>query len=525
MKTRILVADELSEEGMGLLRAAGEVTVRTGMDEDALRQALPPFHALIVRSATQVTARSLELASTLSLIGRAGIGVDNIDVDAATERGIVVMNTPEANAVTTGEHAVALLVSLARCIPAADASIRAGKWEKSKFTGVELLGKQAGILGLGRIGRVVAERCRGLGMTVAAYDPFVSQKNAPDGVRMMDLDDLLQSSDFVSVHVPLLDETRGLLSTERIAMMKPGARLVHAARGGIVDEVALCAALHEGRLAGAALDVFEQEPLAADSPLRTAPNLVLTPHLGASTHEAKRNVSLEMGKQVALALQHGVVLNGVNVPRLSPADAAQVGPYLDLARELTSLLVQIYPGRLQSLRLSLQGGIPASSHESLTAAMLSGALRHVVEGPVTPVNAARIAKDQNVRFHCEATSMKRDFMLLIRVEAVIDEVRHFASGTVLGHRHGRLVELDGYIIDAIPEGPLLVTFHRDEPGVVGKLGTALGDLGINITRMQIGMPQNGDSALGILNLDQAPAADQLDRLRTITAIERLALVI
>ena len=524
MKTKILVADELSPEGMELLRAAGEVTVKKGMDEDGLRATLPGFHALIVRSATQVTARSLELADELSVIGRAGIGVDNIDVEAATARGFVVMNTPEANATTTGEHAVALLVSLARCIPAADASIRSGQWEKTKFTGVELFGKQAGIVGLGRIGRVVADRCRGLGMTTAAYDPFVTQKHAPDGVRMMDLDELLGSSDFVSIHVPLLAETRGLFSHERLAAMKPGARLICAARGGIVDENALCAALASGQLAGAALDVFEQEPLPTDSPLRSAPNLVLTPHLGASTHEAKRNVSLEMARQVALALNQGVVLNGVNVPRLAPADAAQVGPYLDLTRNLASLLVQVFPGRVQSLRLSLQGGIPASAQRVLGGAMLCGALRHAVEGTVTPVNAERIAREQNVRFHCESSSMKRDFMFLLRVEAVIDEVRHFASGTVLGQRHGRLVELDGYTIDAIPEGPLLVTFHRDEPGVVGKLGTALGDSGINITRMQIGIEQAGGGALGVLNLDHAPTEAQLRTIEAITAIDRLRLV-
>jgi D-3-phosphoglycerate dehydrogenase len=530
MVTKILVADDLAEEGLELLRSAGEVTLRKGMDEATLRQTLPPFQALVVRSATQVTRRSLELASNLALIGRAGIGVDNIDVAAATERGIVVMNTPEAGAVTTGEHALALLLSLARCIPAADASVRAGRWEKAKFTGVELLGKQVGILGLGRIGRVVAERARALGMTVVAFDPFVPQQNAPDGVRMVDLDELLHGADFVSVHVPLQDDTRHLLSRERLLAMKPGARLVCAARGGIVDEGALCEVLRSGHLAGAALDVFEQEPLPADSPLRGAPNLVLTPHLGASTHEAKRNVSIEMARQVALALQKGIVLNGVNVPRLAPADAAQVGPYLDLARNLAGFLVQTFPGQLQSLRLTVQGGIPASAHRALTVAMVCGALRPSVSGTLTPVNAERIARERNIRVHCEASSLKRDFMHLLRVEAVLDEQRHFASGTVLGHRHGRLVELDAFVLDAIPEGPMLVTFHKDQPGVVGQLGTALGRAGINISRMQIGTPlANGEpaskQALGILNLDRAPDAAQLAAVREIAAIERVCLVL
>lgn len=542
MTFRILVADDLAEEGLQILRQAGEVTVKKGMDEAALRAALPPFHALVVRSATQVTAPSLELAENLAVIGRAGIGVDNIDVDAATARGIVVMNTPEAGATTTGEHALALLLAMARCIPAADASVRAGRWEKSKFTGVELTGKTLGVLGLGRIGRVVAERARGLGMLILAYDPYVTQGQAPAGVRLVPLDDLLAESDFVTVHVPLLDSTRHLLDRQRLFAMKPGARLVHAARGGIVDEVALCQALEQGHLAGAALDVFEQEPLGADSPLRRAPNLVLTPHLGASTHEAKRNVSIEMAQQVATCLRRGIALNGVNVPRIAPADAAQVGPYLELVHNLASFLVQTFPGQVQSLRLSVQGGIPESAARPLTVAMLVGALRPTTTGAVTPVNAERIAKDRNVRVHTEQVSLKRDFMSLVRVEAVVDERRHFASGTVLGHRHGRLVELDGYVLDAIPEPPVLVTFHRDQPGVIGAIGTLLGRHRVNISRMQIGTRNGtGDGtapgaaapgtagepgpALGILNLDQPLSAGQLDELRRLEPIVQACQVV
>lgn len=522
--TKILVADDLGAEGMAMLQACGDVTVKTGMDEATLRATLPGHEVLVVRSATTVTRTSLELADDLALVGRAGIGVDNIDVAACTERGIAVMNTPEANCVTTAEHAVALLMSLARNIPAADASVRAGNWEKSKFLGVELQDKQLGVIGLGRIGRVVADKCRGLGMTIAAYDPFVTQANAPEGVRMLDLDELLASSDFVSVHVPLLDETRHLLDKERLFRMKPGARLVHAARGGIVCEQGLVAALTEGHLAGAALDVFEHEPLPADSPLRSLPNLVLTPHLGASTKEAKRNVSIDMARQIELAIHKGVVLNGVNVARISPADAAQVGPYMDLARNLASLLTQTFDGPLVSLRLTVQGGVPASAHRALTVAMLAGALKPLVSGPVTPVNAERIANERNVRTHCTASTMKRDFMSLLRVEAVIGDTRHAASGTVLGHRHGRLVELDDYMIDAIPEGPMLLTFHRDEPGVVGKLGTLLGEGGVNIARMQIGQSKDRAVALGILNLDGDPGEQLLAKVKALPPIDDARLV-
>ncbi len=525
MTYRILVADDLAEDGLAILRTAGEVTVQKGMNEDALRQKLPSFHALVVRSATQVTARSLELADDLALIGRAGIGVDNIDVAAATAKGIVVMNTPEAGAVTTGEHAISLMLSMARMVPQADASVRAGKWEKSKFTGVEITGKQLGILGLGRIGRVVAERARGLSMVVCAYDPFVTQANAPQGVRMLDLDELLQTSDFLSVHMPLMDETRGFLSAERIARMKKGSRLVHAARGGIVDEAAVCAALHEGRLAGAALDVFDQEPLPQDSPLRAAPNLILTPHLGASTHEAKHNVSVEMAKQVALCLQKGTALNGVNVPRIAPSDAAIVGPWLSLAHNLASLLTQTFSGPLSSLRLTVQGAVAEQSQKALLASAAVGALKPTTHGAVTSVNAERIAKDRGIRVHSEQATMKRDFVNLIRVEAVIGEVRHSATGAVFGNRHGRMVELDGYVLDAIPEAPLLVTFHDDQPGVVGKLGTLLGEASINITRMQIGQSdEDGKPAMAICNLDRALDAAQLGSIRALAPIRSAALV-
>ena len=522
--TKILVADDLGDEGMAMLRESGDVTLKTGMDEDALRETLPGYEVLVIRSATTVTARSLELADALAVVGGAGIGVDNIDVPACTARGIAVMNTPEANTVTTAEHAVALLMSLARKIPAADASVRAGKWEKSKFTGVELQDKQLGVVGLGRIGRIAADKCRGLGMTIAAYDPFVTQAGAPEGVRMLDLDELLATSDFVSVHVPLMDETRHLLNRDRLLSMKPGARLVHAARGGIVCEQGLVEALQSGHIAGAALDVFEDEPLAADSPLRDAPNLVLTPHLGASTQEAKRNVSRDMARQIDLVVKKGVVLNGVNVARISPADAAQIGPYMDLARNLASVLTQTFPGALQSVRLTVQGGVPASAHQALTVATLAGALQPSTEGPVTPVNAERIASERGVRSHCDASTMKRDFMSLLRVEAVIDEQRHSASGTVLGHRHGRMVQLDDYILDAIPEGPLILTFHRDEPGVVGKLGTVVGATGCNISRMQIGQSKDQSSALGVLNLEGDVDEALLAQVQAIDAVEQARLV-
>ena len=520
---KILVADDLGEEGLEILQRSGEVTVQTGMDEDTLRSTLPEYDALVVRSATKVTARALELADRLTVIGRAGIGVDNIDVAAATARGIVVMNTPEAGATTTGELAVSLLTSLARNIPAADAAIKAGRWDKKRFTGVEMTGKVMGVLGLGRIGRVVAERGKGLSMEVIAHDPIVSQDQAPADVRMVDFDELLEQSDFISVHVPLMDETRGLFSRQAFAKMKPGARLVHAARGGIVDEAALCEALESGHLAGAALDVFEKEPLPEDSPLRKAPNVILTPHIGASTQEAKRSVSRDMANQIALCMTKGIVLNGINVPRIAPAEAAAIGPYLDLAQHLAALLSQLHiDKKLQSIRVTLQGALAATAPRPLTVAALVGAMHERSERPVTPVNAERFAADHGIRVHTETSTLKKDFMSLVRIEAVFDESRHVATGTVLGHRHGRVIEIDDYVIDAIAETPLLVTYHKNQPGVLGQIATTLGEMGENINRMQLGdSPEEGASALGIWNLATPLSDEHLARLRDLDVIDRV----
>jgi len=504
---RILVADELSSEGLEILGRAGEVVVRTGMDEATLRDALPGFHALVVRSATKVTAGALEKARDLIVIGRAGIGVDNIDVPAATERGIVVMNSPDATAVTTGEHAVALIASLSRHVPDADASMKAGRWDKKAFVGSEMRGKTLGVLGLGRIGSVVADRGLGLRMDVIAHDPFVEESPLVD-VRLVTFDELLERSDYLSIHVPRTARTRGLFDAGAFARMKPGARLVNCARGGIVDEEALCAALESGRLAGAALDVFDIEPLPEDSPLRRTKGLVLTPHLGASTVEAKRGVSVDMAEQIVRCLRTGVALNGINVARITRTQARSVGPFLKLARNLAAFLSQVYEGPVESVRVTLQGDLPAAAAEPITVSAVAGALHPRSETPVTTVNALRIAKARDLRVFTETSSLKRDFVHVVRVEAVIGGERHHISGTVLGERHGRMVELDDFMLDAIPEGPLLVTFHPDVPGMVGGIGVILGEEGINIARVQLGTaPGDGELAIAIWNLS-SPMTDR-----------------
>ncbi len=506
---RILVADELGKAGLTILEEAGDVTVKTGMDEAALRATLPGYHALIVRSATKATGPSLEDANDLVVIGRAGIGIDNIDVAAASERGIVVMNTPLTAAVTTAEHAISLMMSLARNIPAADASMKAGRWDKKLFVGTELRGKTLGVLGLGKIGSVVADRGCGLQMDVIAHDPQVTQGNAPEGVRMVSFDELLASADFLTLHLPLMDATRGLLNADTFAKMKNGARLIHAARGGIVVEKDLIAALESGKLAGASVDVFESEPLAEDSPLRSMSNVVLTPHLGASTAEAKRNVSIDMARQIVTCLKDGIVLNGINAPRIAPEDAPQVAPWLSLTRNLSRLLLGIYSGKLEALRLTLQGSIPRMAPDALQAEMIAGALASRTDRPVTSVNSARIAEDLGVRIAQDAASIKRDFVNVVRVEAMVDGERHRITGTVLGSRHGRMVDIDDYLLDAIPEGPLLLTFNENEPGVIAEVSAILGAPGINVDRVQVGaLSGTPGPAIGIWNLS-TPLPEEL----------------
>ena len=514
-RTKILVADELSAEGMEILGRVGEVTTSKGMDEDTLRATLPDYHVLIVRSATVVTARSLELAENLAVIGRAGIGVDNIDVGAATERGIVVMNTPEASATTTGELAVSLMMSLARNIPAADAAMQDGRWEKSKFTGAELTGKVMGVLGLGRIGRVVAERARGLHMEVVAFDPHVDESHAPPYVRLLSLEELLGEADFVSVHVPLLDGTRHLLSAEQFGQMKRGAPADprrpgrDRRRGGALRRPRQrpCRRRCAGRVRAGAT---AREP-PASQPAQRDPDAAPR---GEHRRSQAQRVAEHGEPRSPPACSRASVLNGVNVPHVAPADANRVAPFLRLAHSLASFVAQIFEGPVESLRLTLQGELPAAAAVPLRVATLAGCLQHRGEGPVTPVNAERHAEALGVRVHTEISTLKRDFVNLIRIEAVMGGERHIVTGTVLGNRHIRMIELDAFMLDAIPEGPLLVTFHRDVPGVVGKIGTALGREDINISRLQLGAVEESQSqAFAIWNLSTALTEDGIERLR------------
>jgi D-3-phosphoglycerate dehydrogenase / 2-oxoglutarate reductase len=516
---RILVADELTPEALEILSKAGQVVQKKGLKPPDLARELPPYHALVVRSATLVDAEGLGGAQKLVVIGRAGIGVDNIDVEAATARGIVVMNTPESGAVTTAELAIAHLMALARKIPEADRLLHEGRWEKTKLSGVEVTGKTLGVLGLGRIGRVVASRALGLAMRVIAHDPAVPEDRVPAGVTMVPFERLFAESDFVTVHVPLMDVTRHLVGAKAFELMKPGARLIHCSRGGIVDEAALIAALTSGRLAGAAVDVFEKEPLPKDDPLLRAPNLVLTPHLGASTEEARHAVARDIARQVVDCLKTGLVVNGVNVPHVAPGDAEFLSPFLTLAERLASLLVQAYPGALREVRIQTQGEVGERSQRPILVAALVGALRPGSSELVTPVNAERIAKARQIAVSSERSVLKKDFVNLVRVEIVVGSEHHAASGTLIGRRHLRMVELDEFLLDAIPEGHLLITRHLDQPGMMGRIGTVLGDAGVNIARLQLGVArERSGEAIGILNVDSAVPPDVATRMRAVPGI-------
>jgi D-3-phosphoglycerate dehydrogenase len=517
---RVLVTEKIAPAGLDALRAAGhDVDEQLGLSPEALLDAVRGAQALIVRSATQVTPEVLAAGTDLVIVGRAGLGVDNIDVEAATDRGIVVMNTPESGAVTTAELAIAHLLALARRIPLADRLMREGRWEKSKLSGVEVTGKTLGVLGLGRIGRVVAGRALGLAMRVIAHDPAVAADRVPEGVVMVPFERLLAESDFVTVHVPLLDATRHLIDEKAFALMKQGARLVHCSRGGIVKESALLAALESGRLAGAALDVFEQEPLPKDHPLAKAANVVLTPHLGASTEEARHAVARDIARQVVDCLRNGLVVNGVNVPHVAPADAEFLGPFLTLAERLASLLAQAWPGPIGEIRVLTQGEVGERSQRPILVAALVGALRAGSRELVTPVNAERLAQARGVTVSSERSVLKRDFVNLVRVEIRSGGERHAASGTLIGRRHLRMVELDEFLLDAIPEGSLLITRHEDRPGMMGRIGTILGDAGINIARLQLGLARDRTrEAVGILNVDSPVPTAIADRLRAVPGI-------
>ena len=508
MPKRILIADKIAPAGVEYLesRSHCEVTVQTGLDEDALCDAVAHCEALIVRSATRVTPRVLAAAPRLEVVGRAGIGVDNIDVEEATGRGIVVLNTPDANATTTAELTIAHLLSLSRNLPRADRSVRQGKWERAALVGTEVAGKMLGIVGFGTIGRLVAARARGLGMTVLVQDPFVTREVIEaEGGSSVDLAQLLAAADYVTLHVPVTPQTRGMIGADELAIMKDGARLINCARGGLVDEEALAAALTGGRLAGAALDVFADEP-PAGSPLLEVENAVFTPHLGASTREAQTAVGVQIARQVATFLATGEPVNAVNLPPVSAKQLVRLRPYQALARRLGRLLGVLAEAPLEKIEVTLAGGPGDIAVSQVAIAAVAGLLADRFDVPVNMVNAAHLARQQGIRLVESVTDATGDYRTLVEVAGYGGEHEVRVAGTLFDERLPRLVGIDNFKIEAVLEGDLLLTRHEDRPGVVAGIGAALATAGLNITRMHIGPVGDAGLAVAVIGLDR-PADD------------------
>lgn len=506
-KLKVLVSDPISQTGVDALAEGGEldVTFKPGLPHEELLKIIPEFSALVVRSQTKVGADVIAAGKKLKAVGRAGVGVDNVDVDAATQRGIIVMNTPGGNTISTAEHAFSLLVSAARKIPQADASVKAGKWDRKSFQGVELNGKTLAVLGMGRIGTEVAKRALAFGMRVLAYDPYLSEARAKSlQVELVEnLEDALPQADFVTMHMPLTDETKHMLGDARLAKLKKGARIVNCARGGLIDEKALADALTSGQVAGAAIDVFEEEPPAADNPLRSAPNVVFTPHLGASTAEAQESVGVEIAHAIRAALLNGTINNAVNAPSVDAKTLAILGPYLRLGESLGRFLAQIAPKRCGVLRVVYSGKARDLDTTPVTRSVLKGFLTHISGDEVNEINAPSLAQNLGLQVVESRVSDSAEFSDLIEVVAEDSGSRASAAGTFFGQKP-RVVMVNGRYIEAQPQGVLLLLENKDRPGIVGHIGTLLGKHKVNIASMSLGRDQAGGIALTVLNLDSAP---------------------
>ena len=517
---KVLISDKMSELALETYRSWGlEADYAPGLAPDELVARIGGYDGLAVRSSTQVTPELLAAGESLKVIGRAGVGVDNIDVTAATQRGIVVMNTPGGNAITTAEHALAMLMSLARKIPAAHSSTRAGKWEKSRFIGTELTGKVLGVVGCGNIGAIVADRAIGLRMHVLAYDPYLSAERAAIlGVEKVDLETLLQRADAITLHVPLTDQTRGMMNAEALAKIKKGALLVNCARGGLVVEADLRAALESGQLAGAALDVFSEEP-PVDNPLLGCENLVATPHLGASTSEAQAKVAVQIAQQMSEFLLTGAITNAVNMPSLSAEEAKKLKPYMTLAEELGSFAGQLTRTGLKDVVVEYEGLVADLNTKPLTQAALMGLLAPMLDS-VNMVNAPVLARERNIDVSEVKHQRDCDYQTLMRLTVTSETQTRDVAGTLFGGDKPRIVEIKGIAIEAEVAPHMLYITNEDKPGLIGALGTTLGDAGLNIATFHLGRAQPGGEALALVELDQAIPSEVLAKVRALPHIRQ-----
>jgi D-3-phosphoglycerate dehydrogenase len=525
---RVLVADAIALEGLAPLRddTRFDLVVKPGLKGEELADAIADADAVLVRSATRITRESLSRANRLKAIGRAGVGVDTIDVEAATERGIPVLTAPAGNTISAAELTCALLLALARRVSAADRSMKAGEWDKKSFTGIELFGKTLGLVGAGRIGGEVARRARAFGMRVVAYDPFLNAERARAlDVEVGSLDDVLERADVISVHVPLTDATRNFISAPQMARMKTGALLLNVARGGVVDETALIAALESKKLGGAALDVFETEPLPADHPLRKLPNVVLTPHLGASTAEAQHNVAIEIADAVRSALLDGDLSRAVNAPSVGGDEMRQLKPVLDLASRLGTIGAALAGGPLTRLEVRYAGAQPAGLR-LITASAVAGALTHVSGGRVNLVNAMKLAQSRGIRVEQTNQNPDAPYAEVVELRVSSDGGDGRVAGAVLGETHERIVRVDDFVVSVTPRGMLLVLHNRDVPGVIGQVGSAVARAGLFVDEYQQARREGGGEALALVRVDR-PASDavltELRGLADVTQVQQVDL--
>lgn len=513
---KVLISDSMSDKAAEIFAAAEgvECDVITGLKPEELAEIIGKYDGIAIRSSTKLTSDMLSKATNLKVIGRAGSGVDNVDVVEATKRGMIVMNTPGGNTITTAEHAVAMMVALARQIPQATASMREGKWEKKRFQGTELTGKTLGLLGAGNIGSVVASRAKGLAMNVIICDPYLSEEAAEMiGATTVSYDELLEKSDIISIHVPLLKDTKGMVNAEAFSKMKDGVMLVHCARGGIVVEADLAEALASGKVASAALDVFEEEPTPADNPLLKLDNVILTPHLGASTHEAQENVAIAIADQISDFLTTGTVRNALNVPSVPGELLSALAPYINLGEKLGSFQAQLLKEAIEEISIEYSGDVVEHDVAPITIACIKGLLDVVLDEPVNSVNAPSVAEGRGIKVTESKSSKSTDFASSITITVKTKGGEDVVEGALFGKSEPRIVRSNDFVLDAVPEGSLVVIHNEDTAGVIGKIGTLFAEKGFNVARLHLGRKSVGGEAVSVWSIDSEATDELTEALR------------
>lgn len=519
---KVLVSDKISPASLEIFKQQGvevDYLPDVGKDKDKLAEIIGDYDGLAIRSATKVTEKIIAAADNLKVIGRAGIGVDNVDIPAATAKGIIVMNTPFGNSITTAEHAISLMLAIARQIPEADASTRASKWEKSRFMGVEVTNKTLGLIGAGNIGSIVADRAQGLKMKVVAFDPFLTPERALDmGVEKVELDDLLARADFITLHTPLIDATRNILDADALAKTKKGVRIVNCARGGLIDEAALKAALESGQVAGAALDVFAEEP-AKDNPLFDVPNVICTPHLGASTSEAQENVALQVAEQISAYLVTGEITNALNFPSISAEEAPRLTPFVKLAEMLGSFAGQLTETAITGIKIEYEGDVAELNTKPMTATAITGVLKPLL-GDVNMVSAPVLAKDRGIQVETTQREQQGAYENYIRLTIITERQERSVAGTVFADGKPRIIQVKGINMEAELSPNMLYMTNEDKPGFIGRLGSLLGDLNVNIANFNLGRLDAGAEAIALISIDSALSEADLNKVAALEGVKQ-----